>query len=129
MLYQADVASTSGSQAIAAQWSLEPEDDQGVRAFAEHIVAEALADLPRIDGLISAASHNWRIERIGAVDRNILRLAIAEMIHDPGTPPAVVIDEAVEIAKTYGESESHQFVNGILEGVRKRLRSPEGLGA
>lgn len=125
MLYQADVASTSGSQAIASQWSLEPEDDQEVRDFAEHIVGQALADLPRIDGLISAASHHWRIERIGAVDRNILRLAIAEMIHDPGTPPAVVIDEAVEIAKTYGESESHQFVNGILEGVRKRLRAPE----
>lgn len=122
MLYQADLAAASGPQAIAAQWALEPEDDAAVRAFAERLVRDALADKARIDGLISEASHHWRIERIGTVDRNILRLAITEMIHDPDTPAAVVIDEAVEIAKTYGESESRQFVNGILEGVRKRLK-------
>lgn len=125
MLYQADVASAPGAQAIAGQWALEPEEDEAVRQFAERLVEEALRDLPRIDDLISQASHHWRLDRIGAVDRNILRLAIAEMLHDRTTPPAVVIDEAIEIAKTYGENESHQFVNGILEGVRKRLERSE----
>lgn len=129
MLYQADVVAAPGAHAIASQWSLEPEEDPSVRDFAERLVHETLGDLPRIDSLISQASHNWRIDRIGAVDRNILRLAIGEMIHDASTPPAVVIDEAIEIAKTYGESESHQFVNGILEGVRRRLGAESGVPA
>lgn len=127
MLYQADVASSPGPQAIAAQWSLEPEGDPSVRSFAERLMRQVLGDLSRIDGLISEASHNWRIERIGVVDRNILRLAVAELLHDPDMPAAVVIDEAVEIARTYGESESSNFVNGILEGVRRKLA--EGRGA
>ena len=121
MLYQADVASSPGPQAIAAQWSLEPEADASVRSFAERLVRQVLADITRIDGMISEASHHWRIERIGVVDRNILRLAVAELIHDPALPAAVVIDEAVEIARTYGESESSTFVNGILEGVRRKI--------
>lgn len=124
MLYQADVAAAPGPQAMAAQWTLEPEADAGVRDFAERLVRQALDDLPRIDSLITEASHNWRLDRIGAVDRNILRLAIAEMLHEPQTPAAVVIDEAVEIARAYGESESRQFVNGILEGVRRKLVGP-----
>lgn len=126
MLYQADVASSPGPQAIAAQWSLEPEADASVRSFAERLMRQVLGDLSRIDGLISDASHNWRIERIGVVDRNILRLAVAELLHDPEMPAAVVIDEAVEIARTYGESESSTFVNGILEGVRRKLAAGRG---
>ena len=121
MLFQADLASATGAHAIAAQWSMEPEPDAAVRAFAERLLGHALADLPRIDALIVACSRNWRIERIGTVDRNVIRLAIAELLHETETPSAVVMDEAVELARTYGESESHQFVNGVLEGVRRRL--------
>jgi N utilization substance protein B len=121
ILYQADLAGVGGDDALRAHWTLEPEDDAAVRAFAERLVRAVLADLPALDALISEASRNWRIERIGTVDRNLLRLSLGEMRADPDTPPAVVIDEAVEIAKAYGESESSSFVNGILESVRKRL--------
>ncbi len=121
MLFQADLASAPGAHAIAAQWSIEPEPDSTIRAFAERLAELALADLPRIDALITGCSKNWRLDRIGTVDRNVLRLAIAELLHEADTPAAVVMDEAVEMARTYGDSESHQFVNGVLEGVRRRL--------
>ena len=121
MLYQADVASSSTEQAVAGHWSLEAEDDPAVRAFAESLVRAVRSDMDAIDALIRDASRNWRLERIGAIDRNLIRLALGEMRSDPSTPAAVVIDEAVEIAKDYGEAESHVFVNGILEAVRRRL--------
>ena len=121
VLYQADVAGLDATDALRNHWALEPEDDPAVRSFAERLVRTVLSDLPTIDALISEASTNWRIDRIGTVDRNLLRLSLGEMRSDPETPPAVVIDEAVEIAKAYGESESFAFVNGILENVRRRL--------
>jgi N utilization substance protein B len=128
ILYQADLASVGASEAVRSHWSMDPEDDPAVRTFAERLVRVVLSDLPAIDALISDASRNWRIDRIGAVDRNILRLSLGEMKADPDTPSAVVIDEAVEIAKAYGEAESHAFVNGILEAVRRRLAADRAGG-
>src|SRR5687768_12380081 len=97
VLYQLDVTSSAADEALTSHWLLEPETDASVRIFAERLVDDVMAGRAAIDALISAASTNWRIERIGAVDRNILRLALGELRSTPDTPDAVIIDEAVEI--------------------------------
>lgn len=122
MLYQADIAGLSPDETLDSHWEREGEVDQSEREFAEQLVRAVLGDLDTIDALIAAISHHWTLDRIGTVDRNVIRLAIAEMRTFPATPAAVVIDEAVEIAREYGESQSHAFVNGLLEAARRRLQ-------
>jgi N utilization substance protein B len=132
MLYQADVAGLGADETLRVHWGREPEPDAAVRAFAERLVRATLADRDALDSLISAVSRNWTIDRIGVVDRNLVRLALAELKTEPDTPPAVVIDEAVEIARAFGESESPSFVHGLVEAGRRRLHeqrpraAPEG---
>ncbi len=70
---------------------------------------------------------NWRLERLAIVDRNILRLAVYEFLHETGTPPIVVIDEAIEVARRFGGEDSWQFTNGILDAVRKKLEAAGAL--
>lgn len=91
---------------------------ENVCTFAEELVRGTLGNLENVDRLIEASAENWRVDRMSAVDRNILRLAVFETrFHAPPTPPAVVIDEAVELAKRYGTVESGRFVNGILDHI------------
>lgn len=99
---------------------------EAVRAFAEELVFGTLRTLADVDQLIAASAENWRMDRMSAVDRNILRLAVFETrFANPPTPPAVVIDEAVELAKCYGTAESGRFVNGILDHIfRSDLETP-----
>ena len=92
----------------------------GVREFADFLLRGTLANLEKLDEELSVQTAHWRLERLAAVDRNILRLALFELAHLPDTPPAVVIDEAIEIAKKYGAEESGRFVNGVLDGFVKR---------
>ena len=91
-----------------------------VREYAGWLVETTLARRAEIDAAIQAASENWRLARMGVVDRNILRIAACEMLYEPALAPAIVINEAIEIAKRYGGQESATFVNGILDAVRKR---------
>ncbi len=91
-----------------------------VREFADFLLRGTLANLEKLDEELSLQTAHWRLERLAAVDRNILRLALFELAHVPDTPPAVVIDEAIEIAKKYGAEESGRFVNGVLDGFVKR---------
>jgi len=120
LLFQIDITGIEPDTAFAPHWR-EKEVDPATRSFAEQLVRGAAADAIRIDSLIRAASDNWRIERMAAVDRNVLRVAIYELLHEPGTPPAVVIDEAIEIARRFGGEESGEFVNGVLDAVRKEI--------
>ena len=120
MLYQADVGGLSEEDTLAAYWEREAEKDNETRQFAEKLVHGVLTDVSKLDAEITASSHNWPLARMAAVDRNVLRLALAELGTDPSTPDAVVIDEAVELAKEYGEQESGSFINGILEAVRRK---------
>jgi len=91
---------------------------EGVRRFAEELVRGTIRHLADLDGLISDSADNWRLDRMSSVDRNILRLAVFEtMFRRPPTPPAVVVDEAVELAKLYGTADSGRFVNGILDSI------------
>ncbi len=96
------------------------------REYAKRLVVGTLEHRPEIDGLIARQADNWRIERMPAVDRNILRMALYEIRHEPETPPPVVIDEALEIAKRFSTPRSSQFINGILDGVLKSPASAEG---
>jgi len=91
------------------------------RAFAERLVCGAVRDAVRIDDLIRRFSQNWRLERMATVDRNVMRLAIYEILSEKDTPAPVAINEAIEIAKRFGGEESAEFVNGILDAVRKGL--------
>lgn len=112
--------------AAVATWSdrFELEVDGEARALAEVLVDAAGRDHGRrakIDDQIVAGSRNWRLERMGRVDRNILRLAVGELLHTPGTPVRVVINEAVELAKRFGTAESSAFVNGVLDRIAASL--------
>jgi N utilization substance protein B len=80
-----------------------------------------------IDALIRTQADNWRLERMPVVDRNILRLAVYEMLHEPAVPKLVVLDEAIELAKKYGSDQSSRFVNGLLDGLLKQRAFPGSL--
>ena len=122
LLYQYEVtgADPEQMQATFEEWR---SAAQGIRDFADLLVRGALANRDEIDRQLAQQTAHWRLERLAAVDRNILRLAMYELLYEPDTPHAVVIDEAIEIAKKYGAEESARFVNGVLDGfVKRRLR-------
>jgi len=101
-----------------------------VKKYAAELVGAAVENLESIDPMIAAKSANWEMRRMAAVDRNTLRLATAELIYfKESVPFKVVIDEAVEIAKTYGTDDSGKFVNGILDSIRKDLYKKVGKGS
>ncbi len=103
-------------------WRAQPEP-QRVREFTETLVRGAVDAVPRIDPLISRQAENWRLERMGCVDRGILRLGVYELLAQPDTPAAVVIDEAIELAKRYSGEQGSTFVNGVLDGINRRLQA------
>lgn len=86
---------------------------------ARELVEGTVASAGEIDALLTSQAENWRLERMPAVDRNILRLAIYEMLHTPDVPKLVVLDEAVELAKNFGSENSSRFVNGLLDGLMR----------
>ncbi|MEY2527912.1 MAG: transcription antitermination protein NusB [Verrucomicrobiota bacterium] len=95
-----------------------------VRAFAQPLIDGMIANLPEIDDRIRKYCDNYDFNRISAVDRNVLRLAIHEMLHRDDIPPVVSINEAIELAKTFGGPDSGRFVNGILDRVKDDLKRP-----
>ena len=95
--------------------------------YAQALVRGTVDNQERIDGLIRGQADNWRLERMPAVDRNILRLAVYEMLHERETPKLVVLDEAIELAKKFGSEQSGRFVNGLLDGLLKQHTFPGSL--
>ena len=93
--------------------------------FARELVTGVAAHAEALDEAIRAASFLWRVERMGRIDRNILRLAAFELLHQPETPARVILDEAIELAKRYGGEESRSFVNGVLDGLARSSRGEE----
>ena len=98
---------------------------EGIRDFAVRIFEGAVANRERIDEMIVAQADNWRLSRMAAVDRNIIRMSVYEFLHESDTPKLVIIDEAIEIAKKFGTQKSPQFINGILDGILKRYNLQE----
>ncbi len=121
-LYQWEATGAPLAGLLEKFWRSQPEEPE-VRAFTERLVYGTAGRVETIDPLIEAQADNWRIDRMGVVDRNILRLGIYELMEEKETPAAVVIDEAIELAKKFSGEGAGQFVNGILDGVRKKLES------
>lgn len=112
-LFQVDLVGGDGTQVLEYLFE-EDKPLSEVEAFARELVAGTLAHRREIDAEIGRYARDWRLERLAAVDRNILRMAIFELLFRRDVPASVAINEAVELAKTYGEAESGRFVNGIL---------------
>ena len=120
MLFQADVGKQTPDEVRQSFWKAREETiDNDTRGFAEDLFRVATAREEEIDALIEQHSANWRIPRMPAVDRNVLRLAVAELVGFPGTPIPIVINESLEIAKRYSAPESLSFLNGILDAIAK----------
>ncbi len=124
MLYQMEVGRAGLHETIATYWPSRDADedlDEDLRAFADGLVRGTTERIEQIDGLLRAHAQNWRVERMAVIDRLVLRLAAYEMLADPETPAKVVINEALELARTYTGDEAVAFVNGVLDSVRKEL--------
>ncbi len=121
MLFQADMGRQTAEQVHQVFWNERDSVESEVRSFAENLFRVATERTDEIDGLIKRHAEHWRMDRMAAVDRNILRSAVAEMLSFPDTPRAVVINEALEIARRFSSPESVQFINGVLDSVGKEL--------
>jgi N utilization substance protein B len=121
MLFQADMGKQTPDQVRATFWKATDDVQAEVRGFAEDLFRVATLNLEQIDDLIAAYAKNWRLERLPAVDRNLLRMAIGEMIGFKGTPFPIVINEALEIGRRYSAPESINFLNGVLDAVAHKL--------
>jgi N utilization substance protein B len=95
--------------------------DEDLTVFARDLLDSTIARVAEIDALLAAALQNWDLRRLGAVDRAVLRVAVGEMLAHPDIPAAVTINEAIEIARSLGSTESARFANGVLDRVRKEL--------
>jgi len=128
MLFAADVAGTRGDQLARMFWSelSDGEVEPGAQEFATALALGALAHLDEVDEKIRSRAEHWRISRMALVDRNLLRLAVYEFLHEP-TPRTVIINEALEIARRFSTWEATQFINGILDAIKRDIDrdSPE----
>lgn len=121
MLFQADQGKQTPDEVGATFWRAADDVKPEVRGFAEDIFRVAIDQQVKIDELITSHSKHWRIERMPAVDRNLLRMAVAEMLGFKGTPFPIVINEALEIARRYSAAESINFLNGVLDSIARSL--------
>jgi N utilization substance protein B len=121
MLFQFDMGKQSPELVRKTFWAERSNVEEDVRGFAEDLFRVASERMPEIDELIGKHTQHWRMERMAAVDRNVIRGAVAEFLAYPATPRAVVINEALEIARKFSTPESVQFINGVLDSVGKEV--------
>ena len=122
MLFAADVAEMPATDVVRSYWSElgDADLDETAREFATRLAAGTLQNLELLDDRIRSRAEHWRISRMAIVDRNILRLAVYEFLHEP-TPRTVAINEALEIARRFSTYEATQFINGILDAIKRDL--------
>jgi transcription antitermination protein NusB len=122
MLFAADVAGTHVDDLVRTFWSelSDAEFDEHAREFATRLVTGTLSHLNEVDERIRSRAEHWRISRMALVDRNVLRLAVYEFVHE-ATPRTVTINEALEIARRFSTYEATQFINGILDAIKRDL--------
>ena len=126
-LFQLDFNPQDLDAAVAAAWP-DRELAADVKAFAEELIRGVAAHRAKIDEEVRRCSENWDLRRMGAVDRNILRVAMYELLFRPDIPPVVSIDEAIDIARDFSDETSAKFVNGILDRARQDLDRPARTG-
>lgn len=119
MLFQMDVGKQTPEQVCKTFWNERKDVDEETRGFAEDLFRIWTDRAEEIDKQIEAHAEHWRMERMAAVDRNVLRAGVAEMLGYPDTPRPVVINEAIEIGKKFSSPDSVQFINGVLDSVAK----------
>ncbi|MDD5484153.1 MAG: transcription antitermination factor NusB [Kiritimatiellae bacterium] len=122
-LFQNDFNPGDIGEALPEFWQ-GTNSDQRSRRFAEELIRGVLANRPQLDALMQSYAEHWETKRMNTVDRNVIRLALYEMLFRPDIPPVVSINEAVDIAKSYSSLESGRFVNGILDRALRDLRRP-----
>lgn len=120
-LYQWEVTCAEPERILAGYWESCGAPEPQVRLFAEALVNGVVERAEQIDAMISEQTEHWRMERLGLVEKAILRLGVFELLFASDTPPAVVIDEAVELCKRFSGPEAGPFVNGVLDGIRERV--------
>ena len=120
MLFQMEASAADVERVIALFWRNFEADPEG-RAYADGAVRGIADSLEKVDARITAASTHWRLERMARVDRNVLRLGTWELETQKDVPRAVILDEAIELAKSYGTEDSSSFVNGVLDRVAETL--------
>jgi N utilization substance protein B len=122
MLFAADVAETPSDEVVQTYWAELGDTDleEPARDFATRLAAGTLGQLEALDERIRSRAEHWRIARMAVVDRNILRLAVYEFLYEP-TPRTVAINEALEIARRFSTYEATQFINGILDAIKRDL--------
>ncbi len=131
-LYQLDVqgkAPSSTSDALEAAWQAaaeggEPATTEEIRTFARELVECVRKELAVLDALIESHSHNWRVDRMSRIDRNVLRLGAYELKFRPDVPKKVSLNEAVELGKRFGTEESSAFINGLLDKLAQDVDKP-----
>lgn len=119
ILYAIDISKGDEAERMESFWNHVEETDPDVRKFANMLVRGVMKHVGDIDGMITKYATNWEIGRMAVIDRNILRLATYELLFDKEIPPKVSINEAIDIAKRFGDKDSGKFVNGILDKIHK----------
>jgi transcription antitermination protein NusB len=127
ILYQWEIAATDVGRAaetfFALQWPEATEPPEPLRSFATDLAHDTVRRLEEVDRLIAETAERWRPERMPVIDRLIMRMAACELLRDPDTPPPVVINEALELARTFSTEESVKFINGMLDAIRKKIEA------
>jgi N utilization substance protein B len=125
MLYQWEIGKLSMLEVMQSYWTpglaSEPPLSDDQRQFATALANGVAATVEQIDPMIAEAAENWRLERMAVMDRLILRLAVYEFLHQPDTPGRVIINEALELARTFSTDDAVRFINGILDSIRRTL--------
>jgi transcription antitermination protein NusB len=131
MLFQLEASGVSPDQAIELFWRTFEDADPEGRSYADVVLRGVAENLEAIDKRLTAASQNWRLERMSRVDRNLLRLGTWELMFRSDVPRAVILDEAVELAKSFGTDESSGFVNGVLDRIANDIgrKDPDRSGS
>ncbi len=124
LLYQVELTGELSEAILELFWEQHPsqaakEEGASIREFAELLVKGVMADRTRIDGLIDSAARNWNLERLSRVDLSVLRLAVGEMLAMPETPAAVIINEAVEIARRFSDEKAASFINAVVDRIAR----------
>lgn len=119
MLFQADIGKQNPDEVRKTFWGAREEVDPDTHGFAEDLFRVATNRQEEIYALIEQHSSNWRLSRMAAVDRNVLTMAVAELLGFPGTPAPIIINEALEISRRYSGPEAVNFLNGVLDAIAR----------
>lgn len=123
LLFEMEFNESVGLKDLTQEYWKNRKAEAEVKEYAGWLCGKISENRAEIDGLITPAAKKWRLDRMAAVDRNILRIAVCEMLYEPALGPAIIINEAVEVAKRYGGEDSAVFVNGVLDAVGKTIKS------